>query len=202
MPKSTSYENIPSDYITMKMVKTPRTGGDTLFASCYGAYDRLSGPWQTMADSLSCMSVDICKRKKLIRNTMKLHIMSRILCRLQIKESSFGWDLEATLTMPVAALKQDILKLITDNHDLQYRHRWEPGDVVIWDKYVISGTIHFSNQKTSRNLHMYIVGLFSTLALMTSLMRSGWRYVSPVSLLNSTATLGLCPERNTFADTE
>jgi alpha-ketoglutarate-dependent taurine dioxygenase len=64
MPESTSYENIPSDYIAMKMVKTPRTGGDTLFASCYGAYDRLSEPWQRLADSLSCTSIDICKRKK------------------------------------------------------------------------------------------------------------------------------------------
>jgi alpha-ketoglutarate-dependent taurine dioxygenase len=49
----TSYENIPSDYIGMKMVKAPMTGGDTVFASCYGAYDRLSEPWQRMADSLS-----------------------------------------------------------------------------------------------------------------------------------------------------
>lgn len=38
---------------------------------------------------------------------MKPHITSRILCRLQIKESSFGWALEAILTMLVAALKQD-----------------------------------------------------------------------------------------------
>lgn len=28
-----------------------------------------------------------------------------------------------------------VLKLITDNHDLQYRHRWKPDDIVIWDKY-------------------------------------------------------------------
>ncbi|THC89725.1 hypothetical protein EYZ11_010828 [Aspergillus tanneri] len=49
----TSYENIPSDYVGMKMVKAPKAGGDTLFASCYGAYDRLSEPWQKMADSLT-----------------------------------------------------------------------------------------------------------------------------------------------------
>ena len=28
-----------------------------------------------------------------------------------------------------------VLKLITDNHDLQYRHWWKPDDIVIWDKY-------------------------------------------------------------------
>jgi alpha-ketoglutarate-dependent taurine dioxygenase len=27
-----------------------------------------------------------------------------------------------------------VLKLITDNHDLQYRHRWKPDDIMIWDK--------------------------------------------------------------------
>lgn len=45
------------------MVKAPRTGGDTLFASCYGAYDRLSLPWQKMADSLLCTSVFACQKK-------------------------------------------------------------------------------------------------------------------------------------------
>lgn len=34
-----------------------------------------------------------------------------------------------------------VLKLITDNHDLQYRHRWETDDVVIWDKYAVSCTL-------------------------------------------------------------
>lgn len=90
----------------MKMVKTPSTGGDTLFASCYGAYDRLSEPWQRMADSLSCTSVDAYRRQKLTGNAMKLHIMSRTLCRLQTKESSFGWGPVAILTMLVATLKQ------------------------------------------------------------------------------------------------
>ena len=28
-----------------------------------------------------------------------------------------------------------VLKLITHNHDLQYRIRWKPDDIVIWDKY-------------------------------------------------------------------
>jgi hypothetical protein len=31
-------------------------------------------------------------------------------------------------------MTQLVLKLITDNHDLQYRHRWKPDDIVIWDK--------------------------------------------------------------------
>ena len=55
------------------MVKAPMTGGDTLFASCYGAYDRLSEPWQRMADSLSCTLLDISGRNMLTQSHWATH---------------------------------------------------------------------------------------------------------------------------------
>ncbi|KAJ5046074.1 hypothetical protein NUH16_002899 [Penicillium rubens] len=46
-------------------------------------------------------------------------------------------------------MKAYFLKLITDNHDLQYRHRWEPDDVVIWDNRTVlhAGTYDLSNEE-------------------------------------------------------
>ncbi|GLA11840.1 hypothetical protein AnigIFM62618_005814 [Aspergillus niger] len=155
----TSYENIPSDYIAIKMVKAPMTGGDTLFASCYGAYDRLSEPWQRMADSLSYIM-------PLADKGINLWLGPRG------HPQNFGGSFEAThplvVTNPVTGwkalwgfspismrangringvtdheqelMKAYFLKLITDNHDLQYRHRWKPDDIVIWDNRTVLHT--------------------------------------------------------------
>ncbi|KAJ5837851.1 taurine catabolism dioxygenase [Penicillium rubens] len=170
----TSYENIPSDYIAMKMVKTPRTGGDTLFASCYGAYDRLSEPWQRLADSLSSThhEPDIMP---LADKGIKLWLGPRghpdnvggsFQARhpLVVTNPVTGWKalwgfspismrakgkIDGVTDYEHELMKAYFLKLITDNHDLQYRHRWEPDDVVIWDNRTVlhAGTYDLSNEE-------------------------------------------------------
>lgn len=37
-----TFERVPSDYAMLKIHTLPPTGGDTMWASCYEAYDRLS----------------------------------------------------------------------------------------------------------------------------------------------------------------
>lgn len=45
---------MPSDYAILKIVTLPEdAGGDTLWASGYEAYDRLSPAWKKFAESLS-----------------------------------------------------------------------------------------------------------------------------------------------------
>lgn len=50
-----TFERIPSDYAILKIVEAPAdgAGGDTLWASGYEAYDRLSRPYQRLAESLT-----------------------------------------------------------------------------------------------------------------------------------------------------
>jgi alpha-ketoglutarate-dependent taurine dioxygenase len=49
-----TFERIPSDYAILKIIKTPEdVGGDTLWASGYEAFDRLSPVWQRFAESLT-----------------------------------------------------------------------------------------------------------------------------------------------------
>lgn len=48
-----TFENIPSDYTILKITQlSSDAGGDTLWASSYEAYDRLSPAWQKFAESL------------------------------------------------------------------------------------------------------------------------------------------------------
>jgi alpha-ketoglutarate-dependent taurine dioxygenase len=51
---SISFERIPSDYAILKIVEPPEdAGGDTLWASGYEAYDRLSPAWKKLAEGLT-----------------------------------------------------------------------------------------------------------------------------------------------------
>lgn len=54
---SITFENVPSDYAILKITDTPedKTGGDTLWASGYEVYDRLSPPIQKLADTLKAV---------------------------------------------------------------------------------------------------------------------------------------------------
>jgi len=50
---SITFEKIPSDYATLKIHTTPETGGDTLWASAYEAYDRLSPEFAKFLEGLT-----------------------------------------------------------------------------------------------------------------------------------------------------
>lgn len=48
-----SFEKVPSDYAMLKIHTLPPTGGDTLWASGYEVYDRLSPPVRAMLEGLT-----------------------------------------------------------------------------------------------------------------------------------------------------
>jgi alpha-ketoglutarate-dependent taurine dioxygenase len=51
---SITFEPVPSDYAILKIVTPPEdVGGDTLWASGYEAYDRLSPVWKKFAEGLT-----------------------------------------------------------------------------------------------------------------------------------------------------
>lgn len=52
-----TFENVPSDYAILKIIQPPEgeVGGDTLWASGYEAYDRLSPEFQKLAEGLTAV---------------------------------------------------------------------------------------------------------------------------------------------------
>ena len=48
-----SFERVPSDFACLRMHTIPRVGGDTLWASGYEAYDRLSPALQRFLEGLT-----------------------------------------------------------------------------------------------------------------------------------------------------
>jgi len=47
------FENIPADFAVLRMVELPKTGGDTVWASGYDVYDRLSPPMRAFLSNLT-----------------------------------------------------------------------------------------------------------------------------------------------------
>ncbi|KAF2501779.1 taurine catabolism dioxygenase [Lophium mytilinum] len=151
-----TFEPVPSDYAVLRLTKLPRTGGDTMFASGYDVFDRISPPYQKFLESLTATYGQPKFGKAAAINGYKLFTEERG------APENVGDDLSAIhpviRTNPVTgwksvfsvghhvqhingvteqeskALLDWFLRLIVENHDLQVRVHWDnENDVVIWD---------------------------------------------------------------------
>ncbi|KAI1615701.1 putative TfdA family taurine dioxygenase [Exophiala viscosa] len=151
-----TFEPVPSDYAVLRLTKLPKTGGDTLFASGYDVYDRISPAYRRFLESLTATYGQPKFGKAAAANDFKLFTEERG------APENVGDKLEAIhpviRTNPVTGWKsvfavghhvqhingvtqeesQALLswftRLIVENHDLQVRVHWDnPNDVVIWD---------------------------------------------------------------------
>jgi len=150
-----TFEHVPSDYAVLKMRVTPKMGGDTLWASAYEVYDRLSGPVQRFLEGLTCLHANPDFIKASQRNGFQIHPGPRGAAE------NVGQDLLANhpviRTNPISGWKSvygalnqiqhineitkqesdEVLRylgrIVTENHDLQVRYHWGVDDVAIWD---------------------------------------------------------------------
>ncbi|KAI0854315.1 taurine catabolism dioxygenase [Daldinia vernicosa] len=153
-----TFENIPSDYAILKIIQPPEdVGGDTLWASGYEAYDRLSPPIQKLAESLTVThnqpgfvkvqndfgeelidqnrgspennGLDFRAEHPLIRTNPVTGWKSLFGAGGQVEN---GW-INGVTERESEILKDYFLQLIVENHDLQVRFRWNKNDLAIWD---------------------------------------------------------------------
>ncbi|EKG13544.1 Taurine catabolism dioxygenase TauD/TfdA [Macrophomina phaseolina MS6] len=151
-----TFEPVPSDYALLRLTELPKTGGDTLWASGYEVYDRLSPPIQKLLESLTGTYAQPIFEEAAKNNGFELYSKPRG------APENVGTELKAThpivRTNPVTGWKSVFavghhakrinelteeesetflkwfVRLIVDNHDLQVRHRWQsPNDIAIWD---------------------------------------------------------------------
>ncbi|KAH7379850.1 hypothetical protein BKA64DRAFT_736505 [Cadophora sp. MPI-SDFR-AT-0126] len=153
-----TFERIPSDYAILKIVKTPEdAGGDTLWASGYEAFDRLSPVWQRFAEGLTAThyqpnfnkvaaehglelleqdrgapentGIDFTASHPVVRTNPVTGWKSLFGAGHQVHA---GWIDNVTETES-EVIKAYFLKVIAENHDLQVRFRWGQNDLAIWD---------------------------------------------------------------------
>ncbi|RBQ70888.1 hypothetical protein FVER14953_02347 [Fusarium verticillioides] len=150
-----TFEKVPSDYAMLKIHTLPKTGGDTLWASGYEVYDRLSDPMKKFLEGLTATHDasffhDEARRlgnpiRKGIRgsplnqgeNLTSVHPLVRT-------NPVTGWKsvfVNKGFTKRINGLSKDesdtllayLFNLVTQNHDAQVRYRWSKNDLAIWD---------------------------------------------------------------------
>ena len=118
----------------------PKAGGDTMFANCYAAYDALSPAMKKLLAGLHCIHVDTVLAKFAgvtdANATPQSHPVLRthpITGRKSLFVNAlFSQHFEGMTVEESRGLLGYLLEHVT-RYEFTYRHRWQPGDVVMWD---------------------------------------------------------------------
>ncbi|KAL4893714.1 hypothetical protein BDV59DRAFT_207517 [Aspergillus ambiguus] len=165
----------PADYSILKMTHLPdgESGGDTLWASGYEVYDRLSSPIQKLVEGLTAVH-----QNPHLNYLAKTHEMELEEDRGAPEDTVLafkakhpvvrtnpvtGWkclfgavgNVENGFIEGVTKRESDILKryfhqLIAENHDLQVRFKWGQDDLAIWDNRCVFHTATYYSDYTGK----------------------------------------------------
>ncbi|KAI8681246.1 TauD domain-containing protein [Fusarium keratoplasticum] len=150
-----TFEKVPSDYAMLKIHTLPATGGDTLWASGYEIYDRLSPPMKQFLEGLTATHDASFFHDEAARlgNPLRKGIRGSPLNQgenlsavhpLVRTNPVTGWKsvyVNKGFTKRINGLSKDesdtllsyLFNLVTQNHDAQVRYRWSKNDCAIWD---------------------------------------------------------------------
>ncbi|KAF2664690.1 TfdA family taurine catabolism dioxygenase TauD [Microthyrium microscopicum] len=177
-----AFEPVPADYTSLRLVTLPRTGGDTLWASGYEIYDRISAPYQKFLETLTVTFAQPHFNDVASKNDFHLYDKARG------SPENVGSELKAVhplvRTNPVSgwksifpvgghvknindvteeeskALLQWFLDLVYKNHDLTVRFKWQnPNDIAIWDNRSVFHTATFDYDNEGERFGNRAVGV-------------------------------------------
>ncbi|MDH3857325.1 MAG: TauD/TfdA family dioxygenase [Gammaproteobacteria bacterium] len=158
-------------------VEVPRDGGDTLFLSTADAYDRVPGRLKMALENVSFLSSFHAHNDPLYESdpdsfialtpyerdalppvwhkVIQTHpVTDRKLFYLSLEPLDFNGIDRAT----GKRLLEEVLE-IASTPDFVYRHRWQPGDLIIWDNHAMlhSGTPTLTYEDDHRLMHRSFV---------------------------------------------
>lgn len=151
-----AFEPKPADYSSLRLEVLPKTGGDTLWASGYEIYDRISAPYQKFLESLTATFEQPGFIAAAERGNFQIYDKPRGAPENVGKELKAvhpvvrtnpvtGWKsvfpigghishINDITELESTALLDWFKRLLVDNHDLQVRFKWKnQNDIAIWD---------------------------------------------------------------------
>ncbi|KAJ7450913.1 hypothetical protein B0H11DRAFT_2176840 [Mycena galericulata] len=142
-----TFEPVPSDFAILKIHTLPEVGGDTVWASAYEAYDRLSPAFAKHLEGLTALhdasvfQTTEAVVNKTIHKGPRGHALNvgtdlRAVHPVIRTNPVTGWKglfVNRAFTKRIIELSYDesavileyLFRLTTENHDLQVRYRWE-----------------------------------------------------------------------------
>ncbi|CCM00864.1 uncharacterized protein FIBRA_02910 [Fibroporia radiculosa] len=156
-----TFEPVPSDFAILKVHTLPENGGDTLWSSGYEAYDRLSPAYAKYLEGLTALhdgtkfaTGAAATGKTLFAgvrgNPANVGLELKAVHPVIRTNPVTGWKglfVNRNFTKRILELTKDesdatleyLHRVVTENHDMQVRFRWQKNDVAIWAN---SSTIH------------------------------------------------------------
>ncbi|KAJ7579072.1 taurine catabolism dioxygenase [Mycena floridula] len=149
-----TFEPVPSDYAILKMHTLPPVGGDTLWASGYEAYDRLSPAFRKFLEGLTAVHngdffIEYARKNNLKvqdlrgspENTGESLSAIHPVIRTNPVTGYKSLFVNRGFTKRIVELSQDesddileyLFRHISENHDIQVRFKWSLNDLAIWD---------------------------------------------------------------------
>ncbi|OWB73629.1 oxidoreductase activity protein [[Candida] boidinii] len=140
-----TYELQPPGISALFSIKTPESGGDTIFADTIEAYDRLSPQFQKMLDGLkvahtsrdqanSSLANGGIERREAVDNIHPLVRWHPVLKKkVLFLQRGFGKRILGLKVEESDYLLNFLSNHVESAHDLQLRANWEEGTVVLWD---------------------------------------------------------------------
>ncbi|KAL1849174.1 hypothetical protein Daus18300_013330 [Diaporthe australafricana] len=155
-----AFERVASDYTTLKMGVRPSTGGDTVFASGYEMYDRLSPPFRAWLETLTGRfspvgyepDPEVAHKYSFARGHPTNIDQSLTAEHPMIRTNPVtGWKCvfgvghhlqEVNGLAPAESkwVESFLEDMITKNHDLQCRVKWDVDDLAVFDNRALSHT--------------------------------------------------------------
>lgn len=175
-----TFEPVPSDYAILKVHTSPKTGGDTLWASGYEAYSRLSPTFREFLEGKKAVHEAkfferLAQRTgHSLRDEVRGHPanagaeLSAVHPVVRVNPVT-GWKglyVNPAFTRRILGVTRDesdlllqhLYSLVSRNHDLQVRFKWTTyapesglGDIAIWDN---RSTFHTATQDYGRTLRV------------------------------------------------
>ncbi|KAI0131847.1 TfdA family taurine catabolism dioxygenase TauD [Xylariales sp. AK1849] len=143
-----SYEQQPPGTTFLYVFDKPETGGDTLFANCVEAYERLSPLFQERLHGLKATHSGIEQANaSLARESIKRRepvVSAHPIVRTHPTTGEKALYINPQFTRDIVDLKKEesdaLLKFLYDHiaygADFHVRVKWEEGTVVVWDNRV------------------------------------------------------------------
>ncbi|ORY37096.1 taurine catabolism dioxygenase [Rhizoclosmatium globosum] len=150
-----TFEVVPPDYTALRLRELPPEGGDTLWASSYEAYDRLSPAFAKFVEGLTAFHsgdgfialekaglVKINAGPRGSPEDVGTHLStSHPVVRTNPITGWKGLYVSSGFTKRINELSKDesdvvlqhLFNLYFQNHDLQVRFKWGKHDVAVWD---------------------------------------------------------------------
>lgn len=147
-----TFEHVGPAYSCLKLLVAPEGGGDTLWCSLYDCCDKLSPSFLAYLETLTAdhdaswyLAVTTPDALRLNRGSPENSDKSlRATHPVIVTHPVTGWkalNVNRAYTKHINGLTQEesdllldyLFRIISDNHDLQVRHRWKASDVALWD---------------------------------------------------------------------